>query len=60
MTIVTSLSSHSFVIDFSITTEKKKNKNNPHYYNQQPQNKNSNPISFRHQSYNFQLVSLIN
>jgi hypothetical protein len=29
MTIVTSFSSHSFVIDFSITTEKKKEQEQP-------------------------------
>ena len=51
-TIATSLSSHSFVIDFSITTEKEEQ--------EQPQNRNPNPASFRHQSCNFQLVSLIN
>jgi hypothetical protein len=51
-TIATSLSSHLFVIDFSITTEKEEQ--------EQPQNRNPNPASFRHQSCNFQLVSLIN
>jgi len=53
------VSCFSFTCHWFLLNKKKKNKNNSHYFNQQPQNRNQNPTSFRHQSYNFQRVSLL-